>query len=62
MVDKETQIKVLHCRDPLRFACEILGVKDMSNQKYDKVFTVSKGEIYKYISINGIPVLERGAL
>jgi hypothetical protein len=56
MVDKETQIKVLHCGDPLRFACEILGVKETSNQKYDK------GEIYKYISINGIPVLEGGAL
>jgi hypothetical protein len=49
MVDKETQIKVLHCGDPLRFACEILGVKDTSNQKYDKVFTVSK---VKYTNIS----------
>jgi hypothetical protein len=47
MVDKEIQIKILLCGDPLRFACEILGVNDMSNQKYAKVFTVRKEEVYE---------------
>jgi hypothetical protein len=55
MIDKEIQIKILLCGDPLRFACRILRVKDMRNQKYAKVFTVSKKEIYEYVSINGIP-------
>jgi hypothetical protein len=55
MVDKEIQIKILLCGDPLRFACEILGVNDMTIRNYAKVFTVSKDEVYEYVSINGIP-------
>lgn len=55
MVDKETQIKVLLYGNPLDFACETLGVKDMRYHSYSKVFTVSKEEVYEYTSINGIP-------
>jgi hypothetical protein len=42
LIDKETQIKILLYGNPLHFACETLGVKDMINHKYSKVFTVSK--------------------
>ena len=55
MVDKETQIKILLCGNPLKFACKTLGVKDMENHTYSEVFTVSKEEIYEYVLINGIP-------
>ena len=55
MIDKETQIKILLYGNPLDCACETLGVKDMRNHKYSTVFTVSKDEVYEYISINGIP-------
>ena len=55
LIDKETQIKILLYGNPLGFACETLGVKDMRNHKYSKVFTVSKEEVYEYTSIHGIP-------
>ena len=55
MVDKETQIKILLYGNPLDFACETLGVKNMRNHNYSEVFTVSKEEVYEYTSINGIP-------
>lgn len=55
MVDKETQIKILLYGNPLDFACETLGVKNMRYHNYSSVFTVSKEEVYEYISINGIP-------
>lgn len=49
------QIKILLSGDPYKFACKKLGVKDMKNNSYSKVFAVSKEEIYEYVSINGIP-------
>lgn len=55
LVDKETQIKILLYGNPLNFACETLGVKDMRYRKYSEVFTVSKEEVYEYTSIHGIP-------
>ena len=55
MVDKGTQIKILLYGNPLVFACETLGVKNMRNHKYSTVFTVSKEEVYEYTSIHGIP-------
>lgn len=50
LIDKETHIKILLYGSPLHFACETLGVKDMINHKYSKVFTVSKEEVYEYTS------------
>lgn len=55
MVDKEKQIKILLYGNPLDFACKTLGVNDMRNHKYSKVFTVSKEEVYEYTEIHGIP-------
>jgi len=55
LVEKETQIKILLCGNPLKFASNKLGVKDMQNHNYSEIFTVSKKEIYEYVSINGIP-------
>lgn len=55
MIEKETQIKILLGGDAFRFACKILGVTTMRNQDYSAVFTVSKEDIYNYVSINGIP-------
>jgi len=55
LVDKETQIEVLLYGNALNFACETLGVENMRHHKYSKVFTVSKEEVYDYISINGMP-------
>jgi len=40
LVDKETQIKILLYGNPLDFACETLGVKNMRYHNYSKVFTV----------------------
>lgn len=58
MVDKETQIKVLLYGDPLRFACETLGVTHMLHHNYSDVFTISKEEVYAYTLIHGIPQSE----
>lgn len=58
LVEKETQIKILLYGDPLRFACETLGVKNMRHHKYSDVFTVSKEEVYEYTLIHGIPQRE----
>jgi len=55
LIDKETQIKILLYVNPLDFACETLGVKDMRTRKYSEVFTVSNEEVYKYTSIHGPP-------
>ena len=55
LIDKETQIKILLYGSALDFACETLGVKDMRNHKYSRVFTVSKEEVYEYTSIHGVP-------
>jgi len=55
LVDKETQIKILLYGDPLRFACETLGVSDMLHRNYSEVFTVSKEEVYAYTLIHGMP-------
>lgn len=55
LIDKETQIKILLYGNPLDFACETLGVKDMRTRKYSEVFTVSNEEVYEYTSIHGIP-------
>lgn len=55
LVDKDTQIKILLYGNPLEFACETLGVKNMRDHKYSKVFTVSEEEVYEYTAINGIP-------
>ncbi|MHA6250388.1 hypothetical protein [Oceanobacillus sp. CAU 1775] len=58
MIDKETQIKVLLYGNPLGFACETLGVKNLLNHSYSEVFTVSKEEVYAYTLIHGIPESE----
>jgi len=58
LVDKETQIKVLLYGDPLRFACETLGVNNMLHRNYSEVFTVSKEEVYVYALNHGIPQSE----
>lgn len=58
MIDKETQIKVLLYGNPLKFACETLGVTNMRHHKYSEVFTVSKEEVYEYTSIHGLPKSE----
>ena len=55
LVDKETQIKILLYGNPLDFACETSGVKNMRYHNYSTVFTVSKEEVYEYTSINAIP-------
>ncbi|WP_027084403.1 hypothetical protein [Cohnella panacarvi] len=55
MVDSKTQIEILLAGDPLRFACNKLGVKDMTQNSYKEVFTVSKEEIFQYVLANGIP-------
>lgn len=55
MDDKETQIKILLSGNPLKYASKKLGVKDMQDNNYSEIFTVSKKEIYEYVSINGIP-------
>lgn len=44
--------------DPLGFACETLGVKNMIDQNYSEVFTVSEEEVYEYTLIHGIPQSE----
>lgn|SRR5690625_348780 len=54
LVDKETQIKVLLYGDPLRFACETLGVNNMLHHNYSEVFTVSKEEVFAYTESHGI--------
>lgn len=58
LIDKETQIKVLLYGNPLKFACETLGVENMMKHKYSNVFTVSKEEVYEYTSIHGIPKVD----
>lgn len=55
LVDKETQIKILLYGDPLRFACETLGVNNMLHHNYSEVFTVSKEEVFAYTESHGIP-------
>lgn len=55
LVDKEKQIEILLYGNALAFACEILGVKNMKNNKYSEVFTVSKEDVYEYISTHGLP-------
>ncbi|WP_040226281.1 hypothetical protein [Bhargavaea cecembensis] len=59
MVDKETQIRVLLYGDALRFACETLGVDNMTKHRYSDVFTVTADEVCKYTLIHGIPRSER---
>lgn len=58
LVEKETQIKILLYGDPLGFACETLGVKNMIYHNYSEVFTVSEEEVYEYTLIHGIPQSE----
>ncbi len=55
MIDKENQIETLLYGNPLDFACKTLGVPNMRNHKYSKVFTVSYEEVYEYISVHGLP-------
>ncbi|MET3574127.1 hypothetical protein ACFFIY_01150 [Bhargavaea ullalensis] len=59
MVDKETQIKVLLYGDALRFACETLGVKDMTKHRYSDVFSVTEDEVFEYTKVHGIPHSEQ---
>jgi hypothetical protein len=58
LVEKETQIQILLYGNALAFACETLGVKDMSTRKYSEVFTVRNEEVYEYISLHGLPQSE----
>lgn len=39
----------------MKFACEVLDLKDMRNNYYSEVFDVSKEEVYEYVFENGIP-------
>jgi hypothetical protein len=55
LLDKETQIKVLLYGNPLKFACETLGVNDMTHHGYSETFTVSKEEVYEHATSHGIP-------
>ncbi|WP_142826277.1 hypothetical protein [Planococcus soli] len=54
-VDKETQMQILLFGNPLQFACETLGVKDMRIREYAEVFTVSMEDVYDYALNHGLP-------
>ncbi len=55
MTETEKQIVTLLSGNPLKFACEKLGVRDMSKHSYSQVFTVTRSEVYEYVRKYGIP-------
>lgn len=52
---KKEKIIALLKGEAYKFACNYLGVKDMTSKPYSQVFDVTREEVIEYVIENGLP-------